>query len=114
MGSRIIDGDDVARLLGYLSETAMREALAVRRGFRTRLGTATVTARIDAGRWVADCPYCAGGEVVSKTAKVFFCQSCGMVADGGRVRVVVFPEDLKGVEALVTDLPPNQRFWTPI
>jgi len=112
MGSRIVDGEDVARQAGYATALAMRQALAVIRKVQPRVGTNTVTARIDAGRWVADCPYCAGSEVVSRTGKIFFCLSCGMAADGGRVRVVVFPADIVAVEALVSDLLPNQRFWT--
>lgn len=113
MGSRIQDGEDAARLMGFATHQAMRETLATRRGFRPRVGTQTVTARIDAGRWVADCPYCRGAEVVSRTGKVFFCLSCGMAADGGRVRIVVFPVDVATVEATVADLTPGERYWSP-
>lgn len=111
MGSRIDDGETVAQRMGFFNHAALRQSLAAARGFRPRLGTGTVYARIDAGRWVADCPLCAGSEVVSKAAPVFFCLSCGMVSDSGRARVVLFPADSAATEALVADLPPNQRNW---
>lgn len=113
MGSRIDDGETIAQRLGYASHLAMRSALAQQRAFRPRAGTSTVSARIDAGRWVADCPYCAGSEVVSKTTRIFFCLSCGMADDNGRWRSVVFPGDIAAVEATVAGLPPKLRHWTP-
>lgn len=113
MGSKIMDGEFWALRMGFASAVTMRSVLAGQRGFRVRVGTDTVIARIDAGRWVADCPYCLGSEVVSKAFPVFFCQSCGMAAASGAVRVAVFPADVSGTEAGVEDLPIRQRFWVP-
>ena len=111
--SRIVDQEDLARLRGSVNAQTLRTLWAGLRGFRVRLGTATVVARIDAGRWVADCPLCNGAEIVSKSTPIFFCMSCGMASDGGKVRLVTFPADITATEAAVADLRVSERNWSP-
>jgi len=55
-----------------------------------------VIARIDTGRWVADCPLgCGGAEMVSVHAPFFTCLSCG---SGGLWWPVVFPSNREAIE----------------
>lgn len=64
-----------------------------------------VHARIDAGRWVADCP-CASAQVVTPTDPRMCCPECG----AGWFRLV-FPADPGVAEQEVADLLPRDRFW---
>lgn len=54
---------------------------------------APAVARVDSGRWIADCPAasCGGAEFVWFDSPVFFCLSCGNVAVAGKWRVVELP-----------------------
>lgn len=64
-------------------------------------------ARVDAGRWVAQCPDCASAQVVSPDDPRMWCVDCQ--PDGwSRVR---FPEDPAAVEAEVAAQPARDRFW---
>jgi len=58
-----------------------------------------VHAEINAGRWIAQCPDCAGAEAVSAEEPIFFCFSCGNERIGGKLRRVQFPEHFKEIEA---------------
>lgn len=49
-----------------------------------------VVARIDHGRWIADCE-CNGAEYVDPGEPIFYCLSCGNTEYQGHVRPVVFP-----------------------
>lgn len=111
--ARIVDQEDVARILGIADAATLRTVWAGSRRFTIRLGTGTVAARIDAGRWVVDCPLCLGAEVVSRSVPIFFCLSCGMASDGGRIRRVTFPADIATTEAGVADLRVSERYWAP-
>jgi hypothetical protein len=70
----------------------------------TLLGT-RVWARIDANRWVADCP-CGSAQVVTPADQRFACPECGT----GWL-AVVFPEDVAAAEESVADDLPHERFW---
>ncbi len=52
----------------------------------------SVKARVDFGRWLADCE-CGGAEYVDPEVPVFFCNSCGNVEFNGDVRPVEFPNE---------------------
>ena len=56
-----------------------------------------VKARIDFGRWIAECE-CGGAEAVDPKDAVFFCVSCGNAKTSGKLRKVIFPDDYKAVE----------------
>lgn len=51
-------------------------------------------ARVDFGRWIADCPdpVCGGAEYVEPAERIFFCFNCGNALLGGDARQVKFPE----------------------
>lgn len=56
-----------------------------------------VHARIDFGRWIADCE-CGGAEYVDPDEPIFFCLSCGNSATSGRAREVIFPGNRDAIE----------------
>jgi hypothetical protein len=56
-----------------------------------------VYARIDYGRWIADCE-CGGAEMVDPNEPIFFCLSCGNKVTSGRARKVEFPKDRVKIE----------------
>jgi hypothetical protein len=64
-----------------------------------------IYARINAGRWVADCP-CASAQVVTPADPRVACVECGW----GWAEVV-FPTDAASAEASVADEPPHLRHW---
>jgi hypothetical protein len=64
-----------------------------------------VKAKINMGRWVADCDGCQGAEYVSPDHPIFFCLSCGNYRQAGRVRHVIFPKDYEDIEAEILKRP---------
>ncbi|MEU0716845.1 hypothetical protein ABZ498_06640 [Streptomyces lavendulocolor] len=64
-------------------------------------------ARVDAGRWVAQCPQCASAQVVTPDDPRMWCVECQ--PDGWAT--VRFPEDPASVETEVAALPSRERFW---
>jgi hypothetical protein len=64
-----------------------------------------VYARIDASRWVAECP-CRSAQVVSPDDPRMMCVEClaGWFA-------ITFPDDVAAAETAVADLLPADRFW---
>lgn len=52
----------------------------------------SVSARIDFGRWLADCE-CGGAEYVDPDEPSFFCNSCGNAEFNGELRSVIFPDE---------------------
>jgi len=71
-----------------------------------------VPARIDAGRWLADCPLgCGGAEMVSAADPVFLCISCG---SDDKWWPVTFPGNRGAIEAEIVKRPDvNGWSWTP-
>lgn len=76
-------------------------------------------ARVDHGRWIADCPFdgCYGAEFVSITGCIpFFCNECRNAATGGVPIPVVLPDEkMRGqIDAYLSARPvPATRNWTP-
>lgn len=71
-----------------------------------------IAARIDAGRWLADCPVgCGGAEMVSAADPVFLCISCG---SDDKWWPVVFPGNRTVIEAeIIKRSDVNGWAWTP-
>jgi hypothetical protein len=63
-----------------------------------------VQARIDHGRWLADCE-CGGAEYVDPGDPIFFCLACGNRAQAGAARLVAFPKDAAEIEAVLLARP---------
>lgn len=62
-------------------------------------------ARIDAGRWLAECE-CGSAQVISPVDPRYYCVICYT----GWVPLVV-PEDIDAVEATVSQLPTGEQWW---
>ncbi len=97
---KVITAKDLAKREGCRSVEGRIEKLALRfnrKYVNDRLAGNPVYARIDFGRWIADCE-CGGAEYVDPDEPIFFCLSCGNSATSGRARQVVFPEDRDKIE----------------
>jgi hypothetical protein len=73
-------------------------------------------ARLDWGRWVVDCPWCASAQHASREDHRFFCVECGNAAVRGQWISVVWPDDaeIARVEELLSCRPSkDNQFWTP-
>lgn len=72
-----------------------------------RLGRADVIARVDWGRWVADCP-CRAGVAVHPEWATTGCLECG------RILNVTVPSEFRDIEdALLERSEDSQRHWDP-
>lgn len=89
---KIYDGDDKAREEGFPNyRLRITRSTANNHHWSGEEGDLDpITARIDYGRWIADCE-CGGSEYVSATYPVFFCFSCGNAFHAGKSRPVIFP-----------------------
>ena len=110
---KVITGKDLAARdgcrdhlawIGKLSEH-MRRRNQLDTPFTGKVSGEAVEARIDAGRWMADCPVCGGVEYVDPDEKVFYCFQCGNHEVRGDGRPVVFPEAREQIEKLVMTRP---------
>ena len=116
---KIIDAKDVMREEGdkdMLSRIRRQNSDRVGRGRARYLINEEidegrpVKARIDFGRWIADCE-CGGAEYITPEEPIFFCQSCGNLASDGKLRPVDFPpeEERKEIERLLLERPVEAR-----
>jgi hypothetical protein len=70
-------------------------------------------ARVDWGRWVADCP-CGGASLVWLAGPhLAFCASCANADLGGQWRRVVVPDDAVGIASALDGAAPNRQQWAP-
>ena len=79
---------------------------------------APAVARVNHGRWIADCPSegCAGAEMVWPATPLFWCGGCGNRALGGLWRRVALPEraERASIEAALERRgEPAARNWAP-
>ena len=88
-------------------------------GFNVTLPTATSNkatgyARVDAGRWIVDCPWCKSAAFASREDRRFFCVECANTAVHGAWINVVFPGEWAEIEALLSVRPhAMNQWWTP-
>lgn len=86
------DMQELAAELGRRDAADLQAHVARRRRWRMLPETfGTVLARVEDGRLLVDCPFCAGAELVARDVP-FFCMSCGMVANAGHRMTVVCPD----------------------
>jgi len=69
-----------------------------------------VQARILYGRWLVDCPQCAGANDVDPDEPVYLCTSCGWP---GNFAHVEFPHERAEIERLLLHRPIHNRNWFP-
>jgi len=105
--------EDEAARLGYRTTRIMTTSLARRNGHTYRNGAQgePQMARLNHARWLVDCPFCKGAEIVSVGGE-FFCQSCGMKENGGHPMPVAFPGSRRQIEVLVQQRPEEHCNWT--
>lgn len=72
--------------------------------------TGKVSARVNHGRWLANCQYCAGAELV-EPGEVFFCFSCGMKQNDGHPAEVVFPKDRTAIDDALRARAEENQNW---
>lgn len=77
----------------------------IAQGWQGEVDGKAVNARIDFGRWLADCPFCGGAEYVDPDDPVFFCLSCGMISNNAKALPVVFPANIDEIEAMLMKRP---------
>lgn len=72
-------------------------------------------ARVDAGRWIVDCPDCKGAGAVWLDWPVHWCCDCGNDQLGGLWRPVAIPtaDDRDAAERVLAEVPAHDRFWRP-
>jgi hypothetical protein len=113
---KITDLDDLAKRRNVGSSSALIGAIARRNGITRRPGSkGAVVARLEHGRWLADCPFCGGAELVSRVRAEFFCLNpeCGMAENDGMAMRAVFPGQREEIEQLVEGRPAPNRNWRP-
>lgn len=111
--TKIINGSDIARENNCSGHREFINRLPDKRhGLPRWNGKVSnndpVQARVDFGRWLADCE-CGGAEYVDQTDKIFFCFSCGNSGHAGEAREVIFPNDIVGIEAALLERPVIER-----
>jgi len=112
--TKIVDAEDVASHHG-LSLQSWRQFAARQNGYRiisAIANDAPVYAQVNYGRWVALCE-CGGAEYVSVHDPLFFCNACGNASVGGRLRPVVFPENIDEITSKLLEKPVADRNWKP-
>lgn len=74
-----------------------------------------VAARINAGRWIADCPLPGCNEAVHTAVGLpFFCPNCLNAANGYHAYQVRFPDETSLIEHILSERPlPTTRNWQP-
>lgn len=75
---------------------------------------APVEAYINHGRWVADCPFCPGAEIVWREDATFFCLSCFNEQADFRCVPIAFPLNAGEIENILERRPvAATRNWLP-
>lgn len=68
-----------------------------------------IPAEVNAGRWVARCPFCPGAEAVTPALPILWCDDCQMAELDGQAARVIFPDDLAAIEAELERRPADRR-----
>ena len=112
---KLITGNDKAKEEKFKNHRDRMVGLPARiKGLPAWDGSTTdqdpVLARVDFGRWLADCE-CGGAEYVDPEYKYFFCFSCGNKNDNGSARRVIFPNDqtMEDIQAELIKRPVIER-----
>ena len=90
-------------------------------GFRVKdeLSDNHIVARVNHGRWIADCPYCGGAELADATEPDFGWLRRGNPGGNkenigdGLVMPIDFPAQIRGIEKALSARPELNRNWEP-
>lgn len=102
---KIFTGIDRAKELGYANYRDYLTALGIRFGHRWngKSNDVTVTARVDFGRWIADCK-CGAAQYV-EPGEPFYCAECGTAWNDGLGCQVIFPDTKEEIEQELMERP---------
>lgn len=75
-------------------------------------GSLEVTARVDAGRWIACCPFCGVHSWVGVTDPRLYCSRCHNAAVHGEWVPVVFPKNRLEIERVLVMREHEEQFWS--
>ena len=71
-----------------------------------------VSAEINHGRWLVNCPNkCGEATVISETSLFFICVNCGSPENNTQFYRVIFPKDKAKIEILLLKRPIENRNW---
>lgn len=97
---KIFTASDRAQELGYSDYLGILEGALKHEINREVSDEFPVSARVDFGRWIADCGgTCKGSSYVDPANPVFYCAQCDNSDTAGKLRRVVFPENIAEIEA---------------
>ena len=112
---KIISGEDLAHRDGaasqreWIIQRCRKLGKLLETPFTDMIRGEAVEAEINYGRWIALCPDCGGAEYVSPDEQIFYCFSCGNIANAGNGRPVKFPADRQAIEAAILERPVIER-----
>lgn len=105
---KILTASDFAKVAGFKDAREMMRArtAAIYDTPPVEGEAPPVVARVDFGRWLADCE-CGGAELIDPADPFFYCYSCGNFAHGGIIRPVIVPDGgvRDRIEALLLQRP---------
>lgn len=97
---KILTGSDRARELGFKSYREWLDTLSRKTGHvwdGERWSDSAVYARVDFGRWIADCEL-GHASYVEPNDDLFWCYMCGNAPTNGGARHVIFPPNREEIE----------------
>lgn len=72
-----------------------------------------ISAYVNHGRWIAECPDCKGAQLACRNDRRFLCNECGNVAVGNLWRTVIWPDNVAGIESMLESRPRVNQNWEP-
>lgn len=72
-----------------------------------------ISAYVNHGRWIAECPDCKNAQLACKTDHRFLCNECGNVAVDNLWRAVIWPANVEGIESMLESRPRVNQNWVP-
>ena len=115
--SRIITAKDIANRDGFKSVTdwvrfvskKLVEKGSIPAPWGGLVAGKPIPARIDYGRWIADCPYCGGAEYIDPAEPFLFCLSCGMTGNKNLALPITLPASQAEIEGVLLERPVDER-----
>jgi len=97
---KIYTGLDKAQEMGFPTYTDFVTELAKsqNRPWHGASCASSVYARVDFGRWLADCECGAANYVEPTVPDLYYCPTCGNETTNGAARVVIFPDNRIEIE----------------